>query len=188
MTTTLDTLSIEAFTSAVFSGIAAFEEAGRILVRLIEQDADVITRIVELNPGFTLDMLETFERIGRGQLYYKLTINETPGVRALRRCPYSEQVKYFEEPLELLLMEGDTTDKILVSIHALTNEQARQAIGRGRIRTIPEQRAWLESERRLPPSPLVPSKPYAARRGKVVFYEPCVLTVSELAHLISEAS
>lgn len=168
-------------------GIEAFEEAGRVLVELIDTHGpSILDRIMERNPLVSESVLETFERIGRKQLFYKLCINESPGFRALRRCPYSEQVKYFSEPLQLLLIKGkDETDTLKVQPSSLSAAQAKQVIGPKRVRTLGEQRVYLEGLRSKP-QPMDKSNPYVIRHGKVVFTEVPILTEEDLLRLLLE--
>jgi hypothetical protein len=177
---------IDQFVTALLRGITCFEEAGRILVELLDEEGPTVLEDIRAkNPRvITESVLETFERIGRKQLYYQLSVVNNVGTRALSRCPYSEQVKYFDSPLELLTATGDT---LLVSVDALTSDQAKQVIGPKRVRTLGEQRAYLESLKRKP-QPLGKREPYTVKHGRITFHEPCTLTVSEMARLISEAS
>jgi hypothetical protein len=183
----LTKVTIADFVDALKCGIESFEKAGRVLVQLIDADPNVVEKILDANPEINGDILETFERIGRKQLYYRLTINESPGVVALRRCPYSEQVKHAHEPIELVIMRGPKTETLLVSVHAMSPDQARQAIGPKRVRTLGEQRAWLEAQSRKP-LPLKLSEPYTVRGGKVTIHAPCVLNLADLLRLAQEAS
>lgn len=175
-----------AFYEALQRGKDALVEAGRILVAILEEDPNAKERILEDNPEVTSDLLDTFERIGRGQLYHKLCLLETPGVRALRRCAYSDQVKYSEAPIPMLLLQArDETDHLQVSVYALNSEQTRQVFGRNRVRTLAEQRAYLEACR-AKPQPLARREPYTLAKGRVTFHEPVTLTASDLARLLAE--
>lgn len=179
--------TVEQFTAAIQRGIEAFEEAGQVLVALIEINPKVKDEILENCPDVTEEMLDTFERIGRRQLFYRLAIHEGPGVKALRRCSYSDQVKYFNEPIPLLITDGKNTETLNVGVHALTPEQARQAVGAHRIRSLGEQRAWIESQKSKA-APIPVTSPYSVHRGKITFHQPCTMSVSELARLLAEAS
>lgn len=177
---------LSAFYDALQRGKEALEEAGKILVALIDEDASVKERIMEEHMEITEDVLETFERIGRRQLYYRLCLLEAPGIRALKRCPYSEQVKYADEPIPMLLLNGkDSSDHLNVSVHALNPEQARQVFGAHRIRTLAEQRAWLENQRSKP-RPIEKREPYTIGRGRITFHEPVTLSASDMARLLAE--
>lgn len=179
--------SLELFVNAVNRGVAAFEEAGQILVALIDANPKAKEEILDSCPNVTEDMLDTFERIGRKQLFYQLAIHDGPGVKALCRCAYSEQVKHFHEPIPLLITDGKNVETLNVGVHALTTDQARQAFGSHRVRTLGEQRAWLESQKKKAVVVDIVS-PYSIHRGKITFNQPCTLSVSELARLLSEAS
>lgn len=174
------------FHTALLRGQEALQEAGRILVSLLDEDISWKRRIREAHPEITEDMLETFERIGRKQLYYKLCLLEGPGVRALRRCPYSEQVKYAAEPVEMLLASAeDASDHLKVSIESLNLDQAKQVFASGRIRTLAEQRSFLDQQQRKP-QVLAKPKGYTLGKGCVTFHEPVKLTAQDLARLLAE--
>lgn len=174
------------FYEALQRGKEALEDAGRILVALIDEDASVKERIMDDHPEITEDVLETFERIGRKQLYYRLCLLEAPGIRALKRCPYSEQVKYATEPLPMLLMNGkDSTDHLTVAVHALNPDQVRQVFGGHRIRTLAEQRAWMENQKSKP-RPLERRDPYTIGKGRITFHEPVTLSAHDMARLLAE--
>lgn len=137
------------FYKLFFDGTAAFQAAGDHLVRLIDKyGPGAKTTLMERWPQLTADVLATFERIGRKQLHPSTFLNESPGRRALRRCPYSEQVKYSEEPIEFLLLKDGVPETILVSIDSLTDAHAKQVFGSRRVRTLGEQRLWLEDQLR----------------------------------------
>lgn len=179
--------SIESFLEDVNSGIECFERAGNTLVALIDANPKIKDDILDNCPNVTDEMLDTFERIGRRQLFYQLAIHDGPGVKALRRCTYSDQVKFFREPVPLLISDGKRVETLNVGVHALTPDQARQAFGSHRVRTLGEQRAWLESQKKKAVVVDIIS-PYSIHRGKITFNQPCTLSVSELARLLSEAS
>jgi hypothetical protein len=177
---------LEEFYATLQRGKEALEEAGRILVALIDEDASVKERIMEEHPEITEDVIETFERIGRRQLYYRLCLLEAPGIRALKRCPYSEQVRYMDEPIPMLLLNGkDSTDSLTVSVNALTPEQVRQVFGAHRVRTLAEQRAWLENQKSKP-QPIAKREPYTIGKGRITFHEPVTLSASDMARLLAE--
>lgn len=176
---------VQAFVDAFQNSMNSALEAGAILVRLIDSVGwQIKEHLIENFPGLTIEHLNTFERVGRKQLYHELLISDAPGVRALRKCTFSDQVKFWKEPLAMLLSEGK--DVLQVSVLAMTSDQAKQVFKSGRIRTLGEQRAWMEAQKH---SPIEASKqrPYIVKRGRVRFYD-CELTVSQIAQLLSEAS
>jgi hypothetical protein len=174
------------FYEAIQRGKEALEDAGRILVAMIDEDASVKERIMDDHPEITEDVLETFERIGRKQLYYRLCLLEAPGIRALKRCPYSEQVRFETEPLPMLLINGkDLTDHLLVAVHSMQPDQVRQVFGAHRIRSLAEQRAWLENQK-CKPRQLENSNPYTIGKGRITFHEPVTLSASDMARLLAE--
>lgn len=174
------------FYQALQRGREALEDAGKILVALIDEDASVKERIMEEHPEITEDVLETFERIGRRQLYYRLCLLEAPGIRALKRCPYSEQVRYSTDPIPMLLLNGnDSADQLSVAVHALNQEQVRQVFSSHRIRTVAEQRAWLESQRAKLPPPETDAT-YTIKRDQLQVRKPTILSKSDLLRILME--
>ena len=177
---------LKEFYEALQRGKEALEDAGRIFVSLIDADPSIRERIMDEHPELTEDVLATFERIGRKQLYYELVLLEAPGIRALRRCPYSEQVKHCKEPVPMLLLNSkDSSEHLMVAVTALQPEQVRQVFGHNRIRSLAEQRAFLEREK-IKPRPLQKREPYTLGKGKITFHEPVTLTASDMARLLSE--
>lgn len=176
---------LNSFYDALQRGKDALEDAGRILVSLIDEDVSVKERIMAEHPEITEDVIETFERIGRKQLYYKLCLLEAPGIRALKRCPYSEQVQYSTDPIPMLLLNGRESDHLTVAVHALNPEQVKQVFGGHRIRSLAEQRAWIENQKSKP-RPLDKREPYTLGKGRITFHEPVTLSASDMARLLSE--
>jgi hypothetical protein len=184
-----DLVETKSFVEAVRRGIEAFEEAGRILVEMIDRDPGCLAQLKEQNPEFTNEILRTFERIGRRQLYYKLCLKETPGAKALLRCAYSEQVKYCNEPIPFLLLQAkDQTDHLLVQLDALSPAQVRQVFCNGRIRDLGAQRAYLEGRKQRLPEVTEVEQVYRVTKGKVTFLKPCMLSAGDLARIIAEIS
>ena len=149
----------------------ALEEAGLILVEMIDRDAEVKRRIMDAYPEISGDMLDVFERIGRRQLYYRLCLLDGPGVKALMRCPFSDQVRYFKEPLALLLAQGKNPDDSLnVQVQFMSPKQARQVFGRNHVRSLAEQRAWIESQKPRLNSAVI-DQAYTIKRGGIQFLD-----------------
>jgi hypothetical protein len=177
---------IEQFKTAVCRGIESFEEAGRLLVEILDDDPKAREQITEGGKaGITEDTLAVFESIGRRQLFYRLCLNNAPGVRALTKCPYSEQVRFADEPIEMLLLDGK--ESLQVGVGAMSAQQVKQVFGNRRIRTLGEQRAWLEGHKAKPQNIAI-EKPYTVRRGRIVFHKPCELTIQQLGLLLAEAA
>jgi hypothetical protein len=115
------------------------------------------------------------------------------GAERLKKMPFSLQEKYLKDSFELLILNDDgTTDKILVALNDLTPSQAAQLFERDTIRSLPAQRAWLESERarRAENGKKVVKPPYKIVGKNVSFFYKnevvCTLSARELARILAE--
>ncbi|BET67192.1 hypothetical protein ASA1KI_21100 [Opitutales bacterium ASA1] len=195
--------------SLLTQGIEAFEAAGRLLVDLLDENADAKDAILRAHPDWSEGMLSTLERIGRKQLYFRLCPQaDRPGIRKLMRCAFSDQVRYYSQPLPLLVSNGDS---LLMPVAALQSEQAQQVFGNGRVRStggervrrgangaqqvfgngrvrsLGEQRAWLEA-RKPTIKELGRRRPYTISKGRVCFHELLELTTEELLRIATETA
>jgi hypothetical protein len=161
------------------------EEAGRILVEMIDRDALAKEKLLEAFPDLSSEILDTFERIGRKQLYHRLCLTDGPGVRALRRCPYSDQVRFASEGVPILLLGGSAGDFLKVSVFEMDSEYAKQAFGNSKVRSLAEQRVFLERSRSKPRAIEI-SEPYTLAKGKITFHEPVTLTAQDMARLLAQ--
>lgn len=174
---------------ALSRGLAAFAEAGEILVNALTEYPNIKERIMELEPRIDPQALADLERIGRKQLHPMLMASNRPALRALRRMPYSEQERYATQPVELLIVDSaDKTSTLQVSIHSMTADQSRQAFNGNHVRSLAEQRAYIETERAkrmIKQAPPITSD-YVVSRGRIVTNRPLTLTQEDLVRMLSE--
>jgi len=180
-------IKISAFADAVKQGVEAFETAGKLLVEMLDADPSAKEKITEAQPWLTPEMLDLFERVGRRQLYSKLLLNESPGFLALRRCNYAEQERYFTDTVPMLIESSKGYETLNVALMDMTRDQVRQVFAGKHIRALPEQRAWMESERRKMPPSVSIDEPYEIRRKKLIVTRPCEFTASQLLDLAKRA-
>ena len=114
------------------------------MVELVDADPHVYDYIGQQCPSMTPGMLNTFERIGRGQILPALAMDNSPGSRKLKSLPISLQQRFETEPIPLIVMRNDEPDVLLVKREDMTASQANQAFRNGRLSTEGEQRAWIE--------------------------------------------
>jgi hypothetical protein len=129
---------------AIKDGGDAMQRAGNIMVELVDADPHVYDYIVQQCPSMTPGMLNTLERIGRGQILPALAMDNSPGSRKLKSLPISLQQRFETEPIPLIVMRNDEPDVLLVKREDMTAAQANQAFRNGRLSTEGEQRAWIE--------------------------------------------
>ena len=145
MTTKQQNAKIAEFAQAVSDGMEAWQRAGEIMVELVDADPHVYDYIAQQCPSMTPGMLNTFERIGRGQILPALAMDNSPGSRKLKSLPISLQQRFETEPIPLIVLTntGDV-DVLMVKREDMTAAQANQAFRNGRLSTEGEQRAWIE--------------------------------------------
>lgn len=176
---------IDAFHSLLMRGLELILEAGKAYVRLLDSVPNIKSLIIEKHPEITEHDLRMIECIGRGTLYHRLAFTSSPGLKRLSHCPFSEQVKYFNEPIPMLLLNGkDETDHLMVDARAIDASQAAQCIG-SHVRTLGEQRAWLERKRsRAPKLDFTP--PYVISNGRVTFQQTTSFSAAEIALILAK--
>lgn len=118
--------------------------ACNLVVQVIDEFSWTPEDISELIRSDTM-IVRNMERCGRQHLLPELVIGTTTGRRYLAKLSVAEQHKYLTEPLEVMTSSGDT---LLISVDNLTPALCRQVFDGPRIRTLPEQRAWIETENR----------------------------------------
>lgn len=97
-----DNVSIETFVVFVKSGIELWTKAGEVLVKLVESNPNVYSQIMASNPAITFEMLMSFERMGRRQIYPPLLMDNSPAAKVLMSLSYELQEKYCNAQLEVL--------------------------------------------------------------------------------------
>jgi hypothetical protein len=187
MTLTQQQAKIQEFADLCQQGIDAWTKAGEIIVELVESDPSVFDKIIQFNPAMDAGILGKFEMIGRKVLHPHLLINDSPGFIGLSEMPFSVQERFMKEPIPLIIETDNGTDTLLVDAKNMTRFQARQAFGKGRIRTEGEQKAWLMDQRSKKAKPCGSNIPaWVIRGGRVQFNEGATLSAGELATIITQ--
>lgn len=174
----------------IVKGIDCWIEAGEIIAKTLEEHPDSMSRICEVT-GLSEDIIRRFEQIGRKEIYPRLLANTSIGYRRLVSCTYREQKHYCDNPVELLVADNGKADTLRVEVAHVTPEQARQVFAHDHVRTLAEQRAWLESERKRSVETAMREKAeiqesaFVIRGGRVTFNKGCEMTAREIAELLS---
>ena len=170
---------------AIYTGVEAWKKAGQLLVEMIENDGLALADIAE-KTELPLDVLSQLEKIGRNHLLPQLLLAEYPAARKLERLPMSEQSRLMIEPVEVMLLKDGDPDTLLVPIRHLTGAQVRQVFASNHVRTLAEQRQWIESQRPVS-EPVKVAVPYMlTRRGSVIFNQACELTAKEMLRIVAQ--
>jgi hypothetical protein len=178
---------VKSFVAAYQSGMNAWEEAGRIIVRIVDHDPHAVDDIIAQCPALTPTIIGVFERIGRGQLLPSLAMDSSIGASKLRELPLSLQRRYEQEPIPLIINTNNGTEVLLVDAKNMTREQVKQVFGKGRIRSEGEQKAFLVQQSSNNAKPCAQGKPaWTVRGGRVIFEAGTTLTAGELATILAQ--
>lgn len=152
--------------------------------QLIAKDPEWVDNFCERAPGFTPSFLRRISLLGVKESP-QLLFTSSAGAAALRRLPLDIQEKHATEPVELLLANMET---LCIDIHNLSPLQASQVFASDHVRSLAEQRAWLEDQatRKSVARVVKPDMPYRVVKTDLVIMEPCKLSRKQLMQLLSE--
>lgn len=179
---------VEEFRDAINQGINGFVRCGEIYVQTIDNDPDASeTFRLEFADIIPSEMWSNFEAIGRKWMHPRLLMGGMTNRRKaakIKQLPYSLQEKIFNHNRFELLLEGG--DKLKLDIMEATTDQVEQLFSDNNIRTLPEQRAWIEDRKASVSDETVEVLPYVIRNGCVIFRKNVKLTRSEMKRLLAE--
>lgn len=135
---------VKHFGEMLMQGFEMIGKACQLYVKAIDENPDLKHEFQEEYPTINSAMWARFERVGRGVLRYKLLTSTSSATAVLSRMPYSDQQRYLDNPVELLTTDGDVL-KVLAS--NLTPEQVKQVFSFNAIRSLSEQKAYIESQK-----------------------------------------
>ena len=103
--------------------------------------------IAEHNPGVNAEFVTRFAGIGVKYMA-ELCVMECPGAKRLRKLPLPIQKRCMADSVEVAIQdrEGRWTS-LKMEVPNLTRAQAEQVFAKDRVRSLAEQRAWLEDQR-----------------------------------------
>lgn len=136
---------IEAFCEMVRGLAVTLAEMGQELVKLLEVEPNAKRLIMKREPMIGMSFLNQLEAVGRGTLHPKLAMTSNAGYNRLQRLPLSDQSRYLEEPIELLVTKDGDYDVLLVKVEELNPDQARQVFDGNSVRSASAQRAYIEN-------------------------------------------
>jgi hypothetical protein len=175
------------FKEALTSGINGFVKAGEIYVKAIDQDPSNAERMqIQFRDIVPPKAWKQFEAIGRKWVHPKLILggmSDPKKTNIVKRLPYSLQNRVFQgEKFELLISDGDVLE---VSALDASSDQVKQLFGDGNLRTLREQKAYIENNKLqedLKPQEL----PYYFQKGRIIFRKNTELTRAEMKQLLTQ--
>lgn len=180
------TEGIEKIYNLITTGVEAWIKAGEMIAEEIDKDPEFVDKFCDKHSDISPETVIRFELIGRRKLHPKTLLNESPGIRRLRRLPFQLQEKYVTCPVSLVVKSNGKYDILNVDVRNLTPDQAAQVFDSSGVRSEGAQRAWLEDKAA---SKLVvesqPDSPYRIVGKKLVVMSACQFTVRDLAQLMA---
>ena len=178
---------INEFRKAITAGIEGIVRASEIYVAAIDEDPTNADKFRDSFSDWIPSAAWTnFEAVGRKWMHPRLMMGGMADRKKhaiVKRLPYSVQERIFNgERFKMLTAKGDTLN---VDLMEATAEQVEQICGGGAIKSLGEQRAWLEDQSKtitVEPEPM----PYVVSNGKVSFRKGVVLTRNEVKRLLQE--
>lgn len=178
---------IEQFAQSFQNGMAAWREAGEILVELVEDDPRVYDAISEKYPTLTSPMLQTLEKIGRGLLLPTLAMDTSLGGTKLKSLPLSVQRRYDCEAIPVIVETEHGIDTLRINAKSLTREQVYQVFDGQKIRSEGEQRAWLVDKRSRKTKEAKPlGDRWTIKNGRVSFAPGAILSIGDMAKVMAQ--
>ena len=134
--------AVKNFKEFMQDGFNKIIEACKLYATIIDQSEESAEIFRKRLPEIPEGAWKRYELVGRGMLHPKLFAwRNCPGVQRLEKLSLADQEKYSRENFNVLLSNNDT---MLISVHNLTHDQSRQVMNDNHVRSIPEQRAYLE--------------------------------------------
>jgi hypothetical protein len=175
--------------SLITRGIECWSKAGEIVVKLIDDHLMTIPEIAGNSEFLTEDIVARFEQLGRKQILPQLLVADYPAAKHVIKLPYSEQSRAVDAGVELLVMGDEGHSTLKVAIGNLTPLQCKQVFAKDAIRSLPAQRAYIESQKtdnEIKNRVFNNEAIWKVTGRKVVFFKPCQMTARELAQIIAE--
>lgn len=181
---------IKQVATLIQQGIDAWEQAGAIIVRLIDSGTSIDEIHDQMNGSIPTGALESFERIGRRQVVPSLLIADYPAASHLMKLSIDQQESLLSNGCSLMILNESGPNVLKCSVRDLTGDQCRQLFNGNGVRSPGQQRTWIESNREKRATAKLALKaadePYIIRRGKVLFNKTCELTRQQLAMLLAQ--
>ena len=169
----------------------AYLDLCKYYVKAIDEEPLLKKYLVENNLAKASD-LNNFEKVGRGMMSVKLLNPSKKQYMCLAKCPISEQNLYLGtetkkgQPIEVLTVNGDT---LKVDIDNLTGSQVNQVFDYEHVRSLAEQKIYLEELKKrdyIEKRPKKNKEPYTIFKNTVTFNFPCKLTYNEILNIMSK--
>lgn len=178
--------TVKAFKDMFNKGMGLVIDACRLYVTAIDASAEARLKFREGCPDVPECTWARIELVGRGIMHSRLLWETGPGAKKVRKLPFSQQKICLEEGIEVLLDGGDT---MKMQLTALTNFQVDQVFTKDHVRTLAEQKAWLESyksEYKFDAPVAGELESYLLKDKKLIVLEPMTFSKRQLKKILEQ--
>lgn len=177
--------AVDRFGELFATGMAKLVEACRVYAEAVKADPSQREAFARKYPQFNSYAWANFERVGNNELDARLLTASFSASGYLRALPVNRQKDALDNGVDVLTENGES---LRVSVENLQPLQARQVFNGRAIRTLAEQRAWIEEQRQN--EALRKAKPvnagYVVTKNGVVTTGPVTLSWTQLAQILAE--
>jgi hypothetical protein len=138
--------SIAIFNRLISQGVEAWIKAGKLLVQMVDANPNAYSIIMRDNPHLTPDILITFERIGRREVYPFLLLQKNPATAKLLSYDITKQEEFYKNPVELVVGMADGNPVVRKKLAMnMTKPEVALAFGPHGLRSVKEQESIFTS-------------------------------------------
>lgn len=161
---------LDCFNSYLAEGVEAWYKAGKLLVDMVERNPNAYSIIARNNPHLTIDLLLALEKIGRKEIFPYVLLDKSAGSSKLLELPYDLQVKYYKEPVEVVLFRGAGSYAVERKLATnLSKDEVKLVFGPAGVRSVEDQRKLIDGNNG--PSLLNGKRTYSKRQKLAGYLE-----------------
>ena len=179
---------LEQFSISFTQGLESIAKAASIYVKAIDESHSMKGKFIERFAGvIPAGAWANFEAVGRKTMHPRIMLGVGRNTSFIKRLPFSDQEDIVNgKKVELLTADGDS---LPVDARDISAHQSRQLFAGNHIRTLSEQRAFIEDDNRIEKDNAVELAKiirYRIENGNVHFAHNTVFTMNELITITAE--
>lgn len=135
---------VKEFKEAIDASAESMKKAAMAYYKAIKLSPDARKVFSDAFPTVSSSTWNGFVKVASNRLDERLLFDASAGGVALARCDIDTQRLYLTKPVAVAVENGD---HLMVHVDKMTSEQVRQVFNHGVVRDLPEQRAWIETQK-----------------------------------------
>lgn len=182
MNETIAKTQVQQFKELFTGGMQKIREACQVYVKAVEENPELEPEFRAAFPQISESGWANIELVGRGAMDYRLLWEGGRARNRIKQLPPSRQAAVLDNGVPLLSKDGS---ELKVKVENLTPKQVEQVFGGNHIRTLAEQRAWIEAQSTV--TTPVKTETVAEVRGKeLIISRPCRMSRKELVMFLAQ--